>query len=209
MKRTFLIIGVMAVAAFAGILVANKTLNKPTLADIETTATLLTPAKPLLAFKLTDIKNRPFDLDALKGKWTWVFFGYTFCPDVCPTALATLRSTYQKLEEERPQVVFVSVDPERDTLDKLQQYVKYFHEDFNAATGNDEALQILTNQLGVLYTKLPKTQAQEHYLVDHSGAIMLINPKGEWQAVHSSPQQPETLAQDFLKIVAAYDESSG
>jgi len=104
--------------------------------------TLFTDPKPLTAFALTDHKNRVFDLASLKGKWSFLFFGFTHCPDVCPTTLAVLARAHDSIAKntvgaEDIQFVFISVDPNRDTASKLEQYVDYFDTTFLGVTGND------------------------------------------------------------------------
>lgn len=179
--------------------------NKPKQQVSLTSSTLLTPAKPLADFSLTFHDGKPFDLKSLKGQWTWLFFGYSFCPDVCPTTLATVRQAYLDIAENGevnlPQVVFVSVDPERDTLKQLKQYVEYFNPKFKSATGEKKSIDQLTRQLGILYLPLPKDEGKDYYLVDHSASILLINPKGQLQAIHGIPHSKESLVSDYKEVL--------
>jgi len=104
-------------------------------------ATLLPSAKPIATFNLINQKGEAFTLDDLKGHWTFAFFGYTHCPDVCPTSLGMLGRVMRRLKENlpadaMPQGLFVSVDPQRDTPEMLAKYVAYFYPDFIAATGD-------------------------------------------------------------------------
>ena len=104
--------------------------------------TLLPEPKPLTAFAFTDHENRVFDLSRLKGKWSFLFFGYTHCPDVCPTTLATLARAHENMAKSKAgaedvQFVFISVDPNRDTAGKLRQYVTYFDATFLGVTGDN------------------------------------------------------------------------
>jgi len=107
--------------------------------------TLFPDPKPLAAFAFTDHENREFDLSRLNGKWSFLFFGYTHCPDICPTTLATLARVRENIAKGAAgardvQFVFISVDPNRDTAGKLGQYVTYFDASFLGVTGNDAQL---------------------------------------------------------------------
>src|SRR5437764_11967587 len=114
--------------------------------------TLFPAPKPLAAFAFTDQENRVFDLSRLKGKWSFLFFGYTHCPDICPTTLATLARARENIAKSAAgakdvQFVFISVDPNRDNASKLEQYVAYFHATFLGATGGAAQVCTLTCQL--------------------------------------------------------------
>ena len=109
--------------------------------------------KPLRTFELSDQYRQAFDLERLKGKWSFVFFGYTYCPDICPTTLSALTGVVKQLQEDPQgltniQVVFVSVDPQRDTPDVLEAYLKYFNEAFQGVTGAQQDIDSLTRQFG-------------------------------------------------------------
>lgn len=168
-------------------------------------ATFLPGGKPLPDFELLDHHNQPFDKQRLQGQWTFVFFGYTYCPDACPMALATLNATLEELQDQEagplPQVVMVSVDPARDSTERLAEYVPYFNPDFLGATGSDEELTRLTRDLGIVYVVREPAPGGSGYLVDHSTAILLINPEGELQAIFSQPHLPQSIAEDYLKIL--------
>src|SRR6266851_4778405 len=115
--------------------------------------TLFPAPKPLAAFAFTDHENRVFDLSRLKGKWSFLFFGYTHCPDICPTTLATLVREHENIVQSAADAkdvhfVFISVDPNRDTAGKLRQYVTYFDTSFLGVTGDNAQLGNLAGQLG-------------------------------------------------------------
>ena len=107
-------------------------------------------------FTLVDHTGKNFDNRSLEGHWSFVFFGYTHCPDVCPTTLSVLNSVAHRLEDVKNQVqfVFISIDPERDTPEKLGQFVSYFNGTFIGATGTNDAISALTRQLGVIYARV-------------------------------------------------------
>jgi protein SCO1/2 len=165
-------------------------------------ATVLNPPRPLKSFALTGIDHRPFKLESLRGQWNFLAIGYTYCPDVCPTTMATFDAIAKQLSDldANAQFVFISVDPERDTPEKLAQYVRYFNPAFNGATGPHPALQDLTKQLGILYGRAIGADTALEYLVDHSASIMLIDPEARLSAIFSAPHKPSAMAEDFIHI---------
>ena len=170
---------------------------------------LLLPAQRVLpAFELQDHNGVKFGPQRLQGKWSLLFFGYTHCPDVCPATMAMLQEAARQLQvEANPgdiQFLFISVDPERDKLSQLKDYVTYFNPHFVGITGASEQLQILTSGLGILYQKVPNPDSPEYYTMDHSGVLLLVNPEGNWHALFSSPHDPMRLAQDFRAIQKVY-----
>ncbi|MGD8853485.1 MAG: SCO family protein [Gammaproteobacteria bacterium] len=172
-------------------------------------ATRLPSPKPIADFRLTDQNGNRFTLQNLEGRWTLAFFGYTHCPDVCPTSLAVLGQVMRRLEQdpdagEPPQVVFFSVDPERDTPEQLASFVPYFHDSFTGVTGDPEEILKLTRQLGILYGKTDDTDGGD-YLVDHSAAIVLFDPAGRFHAVFSVPHKADVIAADFLALKSYYE----
>jgi protein SCO1 len=166
--------------------------------------TLFPDPKPLTAFALTDHKNRVFDLASLKGKWSFLFFGFTHCPDICPTTLAVLARARDNIAKntgsaEDIQFVFISVDPHRDTASKLRQYVDYFDTSFLGVTGNDAQIGNLAGQLGAAYQVAIKP-GMENYPVYHSAAVFLLDPRARYHAVFTPPFDSEAISRRF-KVV--------
>ena len=166
--------------------------------------TLFPDPKPLTAFALTDHKNRVFDLASLKGKWSFLFFGFTHCPDICPTTLAVLARARDNIAKntvgaEDIQFVFISVDPNRDTASKLTQYVNYFDTSFLGVTGNDAQIGNLAGQLGAAYQVAIKP-GMENYPVYHSAAVFLLDPRARYHAVFTPPLDAEAISRRF-KVV--------
>ncbi len=146
-------------------------------------ARLIEPAKKINKFELRQSNNRIFLNQSLKGKWSFVFLGYTHCPDICPTTLARFSTIYPQLKElTTVQLVFVSVDPLRDNVDDLNAYVTYFSEEFLGVTANHDALYPFTQSLYLPYTIVAEKKFNQ-YSVGHSAAIALINPQGHFQAI--------------------------
>ncbi|MDH3640112.1 MAG: SCO family protein [Gammaproteobacteria bacterium] len=176
---------------------------------IETVAaTVLNPPQPIADFTLVDHHGRPFNKASLVGQWTFLFFGYTHCPDVCPSTLRVLEQVDRALAEHADggpgwQVVFVSVDPSRDTPASLAQYVSYFNPRFLGLTGEMRAIQTLTDQLGILHMRVEQEDGNG-YLIDHSASVLLVGPDAVLRAIFSAPHTQESIVQDFLEISAAY-----
>ena len=129
--------------------------------------------------ELRDTEGKVHRIEEFRGRVTLLFFGFTHCPDICPTTLATLKRAVAGLGDFKPfaehgQVLFVSLDPERDTPEKLAAYVAYFDPRFLAATGSEAALDALSGPLGVIRAKVPGADGE--YTLDHTGSIFLVDP---------------------------------
>lgn len=164
--------------------------------------TALNHPRQLPDFALTSHKGEPFTLESLRDHWTFLSIGYTHCPDVCPTIMATFDAVAKRTDSatDRPAFVLVSVDPERDTAEKLGEYVTYFNADFQGATGPHDELKRLTGPLGLLYGKVEAQESAMGYLVDHSASILLVDPLGRLAAVFSIPHDASAIAQDYLTL---------
>lgn len=162
----------------------------------------LAPPKPVADFTLIDQNGQPFNKERWRGKWTFLYFGYTFCPDVCPLTLLELSKMQKILAQENLDqnnaYLLVSVDPNRDTPERLGKYAAYFNPRFQGATGTPEQLAGLARQFGVYY-KVPDAP-EENYTVDHSSTVMLIDPQVRLRAVFTE-DKPEIMAADFQKIL--------
>jgi protein SCO1/2 len=198
------IVAIVAVAS--GMLLARALLNPQGSAQLSLAkATLLTPPRPLPDFQLTDQDGAAFNLSHLRNRWSLLFFGFTHCPDVCPTTLGVLARAERELAElpanERPQIVFVSVDPKRDTPQQLASYVKFFSSTFTGVTGTQQSIDDFTRALGVPVAITPTENGD--YSVDHSAAIFLIDPQGAMRALFSTPHTALVIADDYRRIVDA------
>jgi protein SCO1/2 len=197
------LIGVVAAAALTLGAVASYVISRPE-APPAIDGLLWPQSKALTAFALEDHHREAFTLDRVTGRWTLLFFGYTHCPDVCPVTLSVLKNVIARMAEadadaELPQVVFVSVDPERDTLEHLASYVSHFNPGFLGVTGSDEKLAVLTRQLGILYLRT-EPNADGDYLMDHTAAVFLIDPRGHLVALFQAPHAVERIARDVARI---------
>ena len=154
-------------------------------------------------FSLLDHTNKPVTTDTFRGQWDLIFFGFTNCPDICPTTLQTLASIKRELEsigsETTPRIVLVSVDPERDTPAVLGQYMDYFGQGNLAVTGKIDEIVKLTTALGIYFKKT--VVDGDNYSVDHSAAVLLINPDGEFSALFSAPHLLADYVNDLPAIM--------
>jgi len=172
-------------------------------------ATILPQPRELPALDLVDQDNRPLPRDFLRNRWTVVFFGFTQCPDVCPTTLATLAQMKKKLTdlpaEQQPRVLLVSVDPERDTAAILKPYVTFFDPSFLAATGTLAATGQAARAFAVPFAKVPLPSGG--YTMDHGAGLFIVSPKGALAAYASPPLDATVLARDFRKVVQYFEDS--
>ena len=139
-------------------------------------------------FSLTDHRGLSFTRDDLRGRWTLIFVGFTHCPDICPTTmaeLAKLKSQLADTEASDARVVMVSVDPARDTPDRLAQYVPYFHPDFIGVTGEFADILSLAQRLNAPFRKV--SEPDGGYQMEHSANVMLMNPRGDYHGFFRAP----------------------
>ena len=195
-----LIIVCVAAGAVVGLMVSHDGKTAPP-ANPGIEGLLWPNPRSLQSFTVTDHHGRPFTLEQLSGKWSLLFFGYTHCPDICPITLAVLRDFYGKLAGDNAagdvQIVFVTVDPARDSVEQVANYVRYFHENLIGLTGTEVQIAAFAQQLGVLSYKADNN---ENYTVDHSASVFLISPAGAWVGLFSPPQQAENMLARFNSI---------
>ena len=169
------------------------------------TGVLLPHPRPVVDFTLQGAEGTPVTRSDLRGHWTLVFSGYTHCPDVCPTTLAALAQVFQKLGDFRQQLhmLFISVDPKRDTPQLLARYVHAFNPGFAAATGSEQQLKKLGRNLGFAFSYAPSTDGNPNdYLVNHSAVILLINPEAQLAGFFSPPIKIKAMATDLRHVIA-------
>ncbi|AYC30922.1 SCO family protein [Pseudomonas cavernae] len=164
---------------------------------------LLPQSRDLPALSLSNQDGQAVQVDELKGKWSLLFFGYTFCPDICPTTLAQLRELKGKLPPEaleRLQVYLVSVDPQRDTPVQLKQYLGYFDPSFQGLTGELVNIQKLANAVSIPF--IPADTRKPNYTVDHSGNLVIIGPDGTQRGFIRAPLNNQKLAVQLPQLLA-------
>jgi len=172
----------------------------------ENGAVLLQTPRKFSEFEFTDHKGQPFGMEQLKDKWSLIFFGFTHCPDICPTTMASAAKMYAGLEDDEKdqlQVILISLDPERDTTEKLAEYVPYFNPDFIGATGNKYVLLKLATELNVAFSKVELEGGD--YTIDHSGNMILVNPYGHYYGFLKPPFAEGNMQRVLRSIMAGFE----
>jgi len=155
-------------------------------------------------FTLTDPAGRQRTLADYRGKVVVLFFGYTQCPDVCPTTLSTLAETMKSLgaDADRVQVIFVTVDPDRDTGEIIASYVTAFNPSFVGLRGDSEAIARTAKEFKILYQKRPG-RTPESYTVDHSAGTFVFDTQGRLRLYVGTGQGPDVFAHDIRELLHA------
>jgi protein SCO1/2 len=202
-------IALFAIVAFVLGLFLARTLHAPREIPVPATvnATILPQTRVLPALDLIDQDGQPLAADALRQGWTIVFFGFTQCPDICPTTLTLLAQTRKRLADlpisQQPQVLLISVDPERDTPAVLKPYVTFFDPGFRGATGTPAGVQQAATAFGVPFQKMPLPDGG--YTMDHGAGLFIVAPNGGIAAYSSPPLTAEGLASDFRAAVQYFE----
>ena len=205
--RTTASILIAALAAALGLWAAqhwfgNRTAAGPQLQAVK----LFERPRTLPAFSLRQSDGTQLVPGELNGHWTVVFLGFTHCPDICPTTLAELAKAQQQWsalpDSTRPRVLFVSVDPDRDTPDRIGEYAHAFHRDTLAATADIPALEAFAKSLSLVFMKVPAAEGSpaDQYSVDHSAALAVLDPQGRMAGVIPPPLQPKAIAADLIVL---------
>lgn len=150
--------------------------------------------------ELADHHGKPRRLEDWRGKVVVLFFGFTHCPDVCPTTLTLLGDVRKRMGAQAPQVVLVSVDPQRDTPEAMAQYLQGFDPAIVGLTGSPQAIEAFAAALGVAHRRIPMGDT---YMVDHTAAVFAIDPQGRRAAVFTPPLDAGQIAGD-LQLLAAH-----
>jgi protein SCO1/2 len=165
---------------------------------------LLPTPRDIAGFELATHTGEAFTPADLRGQWSFIFFGFTNCPDICPTSMSVLAQARRQIEERAPEAVddfqgmLVSVDPERDTREALAKYVGAFSPSFVGVRGNRAATAEFTTQVNVAFAQVPTDDGG--YTVDHSANIVIVNPRGHYVGFAKMPHQADTIADTFLTL---------
>lgn len=200
MTRTQITVFVLvAIVALVLGLTVNKVLTSKGQGDptvlLDAGIVLLPQSRSLPELSLTNQDGQTVAVDQLKEQWSLLFFGYTFCPDICPATLAQLRQLQGQLPPEtlaKLRIVLVTVDPNRDTPEQLKKYLDYFDAGFIGLTGEQATLQKLANAVSIPF--IPADTSKENYTVDHSGNLVLIGPDGKQRGFIRAPLNNAKLA---------------
>ena len=187
------------------------TLKTPQLSEQELRAEgvfLLPRPRDIAPFELSDHTGAKFDNAALQDRWTFIFFGFTHCPDVCPTTMSELGQTDVALQRDGGELadqfrgVLVTVDPERDTAEQLGPYAMAFSPRFLGVLGDREATALFAQQVNAAFGKVPDEGGG--YTMDHTGNIVIINPRGHYHGFIKLPHKAETIRLAYLSMAASF-----
>jgi protein SCO1/2 len=206
-NRTTLLVLAAAVAAGLGLLLARHVFEPtaPAMPAVKAVH-LLQPPRDVPAFTLRQSDGTPLVPGELKGHWTLVFLGFTHCPDLCPTTLAELARAQKQWaslpETTRPRVLFVSVDPDRDTPDRVGEYAHAFHRDTIAATADVPTLERFARSIGLVFARAQPAEgaSASAYSVDHSATLVALDPEGRMAGIVQPPLDPASIASDFALL---------
>ncbi len=212
------VLGILFVIFGLGMWGVHKSLKNPAQSAIAFTqtatidGTLLPKERVIADFNLTDIQGKAFHKANLLGHWTLLFFGFTNCGFVCPTTMAELNLMYQSLQKDKdtlPQIVMISVDPSRDSVARLKEYVQQFNPAFFGARGDMAQIDALATQMNVTFSKIEANDGNKnHYTITHSAEIMVLDPKGNLVAFLSYPHKSAVMAKDFKTIQQLYQKAN-
>ena len=193
--RNVIFVTIILLAMVSGF-IAGQFLSEPQPSLPEVKIRAIVPETPRkLAIPALQTDHGSLDMASLEGNWSLVFFGYMNCPDVCPATLNTVAQAKKQFEQagtEFPQVIFISIDPYRDNVKDLGEYVRYFDEAFIGATGEEKLLTAITVQTDSNFMTVPSENPQE-YRVGHSANLVLIDPSVELVAVLGAPHSVESV----------------
>lgn len=201
-RPAYLVWGIVAIVLFAVGIITQMCTSKKTINYGAFHGTLLDHSRKMPLFDLMGTDHQPFNLERLQGRWTFLFFGFTHCGSICPVTMAELGKMFRLLAQggvqPKPQVFMVTLDPERDNPARLEQYVKAFDPSFEGVYGSLQAVQKFAHDMGIASERVASNLEQpRQYNIEHSGAIMLINPHGELVAFFTPPHQAALLASDY------------
>lgn len=211
-KYQLVIIGLFSsLALFLGLILGTLMFKNEQLV-LDTKCIYLPLSPKITDFQLINQDGQLFNRDSLKGKWNFLYFGYTYCPDICPLTLHVLDQV-QKILARQGMIdniayFFISLDPERDTIEKLKDYVTYFNPKFRGITGQYEELKKFSSNMQVFYQK-SSSDISNNYTIDHTSTIILISPELRPVAIFTPPQESEFIVADFIKILSAQQKQVG
>lgn len=205
MQRVMLIMAGLAALA-VGFYTSFRLAGSPERPEIS--GYILDAPRKLPEFSLTDANGDEFTNKSFIGDWSFVYFGYTYCPDVCPLSLAELARVKREFDQSLPALsdryYLVSVDPARDTPERLREYVSYFDPEFRGISGKDEELAKFALAAAVAY-EVPESPDDDNYIVGHSSSVTIIDPEGSVFAIFTHPHTAAQIIRDFPKIREYYE----
>lgn len=179
--------------------------------SIEISGILMDKPIEIAEFHFIDNHNRAFTKDTIKNHWTFLFFGFTHCELICPNTMVLLNKMYKILEHDLPkknlpQVVFISIDPQRDSIDQINRFINSFNPNFSGARAGIDETNLLEKQLHIIVNKFQEKIQSKNYTFTHSMDILLLNPEAKVQAYFSYPYQPQQIAKDYELLFKKFSE---
>ena len=165
---------------------------------------LIEPPRNLGSFNLIDSAGKEFLPQDFEGKWNMLFFGFTFCPDICPITMSMLSRIEKGLDienQEKIRIFLVTVDPDRDSPDQLKVYLENFSENFIGLTGGLDQIYNFATRVNAPFSPISNSK-DPHYSVDHTGSIILINPEGNYAGFFRAPHNQDDIKKAILDIVS-------
>lgn len=199
MNKKIIVVGISSLLLVGLVLLVNLLFVKP----VRFRGTMYETPYPVAPdFRLTDAGGKTFALSGNNGKVTLLFFGYTYCPDVCPTTLAELKLAMEKLGDNAAnvQVVFISVDPGRDTSEELQKYVERFNPNFIGLSGTEQELEPIWNEYGI-FREVVEGTSPTNYIINHTARVFLVDSAGNLRLSFGFQTPPEDVAHDIEIIL--------
>lgn len=197
-RKNLLTAVVLGIALAAGLVLGLRHADRPA---TPAAVTILPEPVALPAFRLRDDGGAEIGPEVFRGRWNLVFFGFTNCPDICPLTLQKLAMARQALADAGhpvlPRLVLVSVDPDRDTPDRLAAYLRSFDDDVLGITGDEAAIRTLTDALGIYFARAEPSGSAAGYGVDHSSAVIVIGPDARYRALFSAPHEVANFVHDL------------
>ena len=208
MKRNFTwtIVSCLAVMLIALSLYVNKMTTKVYLSNEQLKDLglyLIEPARDLGSFNLIDSNEKEFLPQDFEGKWNVLFFGFTFCPDICPITMSMLSRIEKGLDNEdldKIRIFLVTVDPDRDSPDQLKVYLENFSENFIGLTGGLDQIYNFATRVNAPFSPISNSK-DPHYTVDHTGSIVLIDPNGNYAGFFRAPHNQDKIKKGLLEII--------
>ncbi|KAA3663635.1 MAG: SCO family protein [Chloroflexi bacterium] len=202
LKTWLLIVGGLFAGLFVGLVVISSAIGTPIIGGHQFHGTVIRAPEPANNFTFTGADGQPVSLRDFRGKVVLLYFGYTYCPDVCPATMVELKQAVEEIgnKADRVQVILISVDPERDTPEQLQAYANHFHESFLGLTGTEEEILGLTTQYGVFFEK-HEGSVDSGYLIDHTATVTVIDRDGHLRLLYPFDTPSEGIADDLRYLV--------
>ncbi len=203
MFRKIAFVALIVLAAISGVLVAKFIVDPPQYTPVaQSGGMVVSNPRQIPDYALVDMNGQPFKLSQLRGRSVLIFFGYTFCPDVCPLTLAELKQIKALLGPNAADVavLYISVDPERDSPEVLKRYIGAFDPDFLSATGDIETVRRFATEFGAAFEKQKPAGTSASYLVAHTSFTYLLDREGRWRMTFAFKTPVEEVARETLRI---------